>query len=160
MSTSIFDSASTPSLSFKDAPVGTTKTATVSGDPTKKQQSDFETGEPATWPDGNPKLAVVIPVVENGEDKNIWVPIPSALLAAFQEAQREIRRDPREGDVVSVTYTGDTPNAKNPRLNPAKNYAVKIQANSLIEQAQAPAAAPAGGAHVDDDIPFAAGIIL
>ncbi len=62
-----------PSLSFKGMPVGTTYTGRVLGPASLVQSRDFESGEPATWPDGNPKMAVVIRLEVNGEPLTITV---------------------------------------------------------------------------------------
>ena len=49
-----------PSLSFKDAPVGTVFTGTITRAPKLVQARDFDSGTPKTWPDGNPVMSVVI----------------------------------------------------------------------------------------------------
>jgi hypothetical protein len=119
-------SESRPSVSFKDAPIGTAYNLKVTGAASLTQSRDYETGEPAEWPDGNPKMSAVVDVVdlETGEEKSLWAAKPSALFAAIGEAQRKAGSSIAVGGTLRVEYTGDKPNAKNPRLNPAKQYAV------------------------------------
>lgn len=117
-----------PSLSFKDVPVGHVYKGTITKKPTLVQSRNFETGEPATWPDGNPKMSVVIQLDLNGEARSLWAPKPSAMFAALVEAQKVAGGQPmQEGGTLYIKFTGTTPNAKNPRLNEAKQYACKYE---------------------------------
>lgn len=134
-----------PALSFKDAPHGTTYTGRVTSAPTLVQSIDFETGERATWPDGNPKMSVVIGLEVNGEARSLWAAKPSAMFAACAEAQRVAGGPICPGGTLEVVYTHDIPNAKNPRLNPAKQYAVRYTPpNPFGDEAGVAAARPAG----------------
>jgi len=45
-----------PSAKFPT--VGTTVTGTIVREPELQQQTDFDTGEPLTWPDGRPRMQV------------------------------------------------------------------------------------------------------
>jgi hypothetical protein len=114
---------STPSLSFKDAPVGTSFTCTVVEAPTLLQSRNFETGNPDFWPDGNPKMSAVVKVTVNGEERSIWAAKPSAMFAAIASAQQTAGQQITPGGTLVVTYTHDKPN-ENPRLNAAKQYSV------------------------------------
>jgi len=111
-----------PSLSFRDQPIGTTYTGKVLGPASLVQSRDFETGEPATWPDGNPKYSVVIRLEVNGEPRSLWAPKPSAMFAALVAAQKQAGQRIGEGGTLQVRFSGEVPNAKNPRLNAAKQY--------------------------------------
>lgn len=139
---------STPALSFKDAPVGTSFTCTVVEAPTLLQSRDFETGNPAFWPDGNPKMSAVVKVTVNGEERSIWAAKPSSLFAAIASAQQTAGQQIAPGGTLVVTYTHDKPN-ENPRLNAAKQYSATYTPPNAFgtEQAQpaqqAPAATPA-----------------
>lgn len=115
---------SAPSLSFKGAPVGTKHVCKIVELPTRVQSRDFETGERATWPDGNPKMSVVTGVEVNGERMSLWAPDPSAMFAAIVEAQKAAGARLAVGGTLVVEFTGEKPNEKNPRLNPQKQYRV------------------------------------
>lgn len=114
-----------PSLSFNGKPIGTTYVGKVLAPASLVQSRDFETGDPATWPDGNPKMAVVIKLEVDGELRSLWAAKPSAMFAALVAAQKEAGQRIGEGGTLHVKYTGDVPNAKNPRLNAAKQYACR-----------------------------------
>lgn len=115
-----------PSVSFKDAPIGTQFTLRVESAPKVVQARDYDTGDPAFWPDGNPKMTVVTDVinVHTGEQLGLWAPKPSALFAAIGAAQTEAGQTVAAGGTLIVTYTGDKVNPEKPRLNPAKQYRV------------------------------------
>lgn len=122
-----------PSISFKDKPVGTRVVGKVIERPQLVQARDFETGERATWDDGNPKMTVVTTIEVNGEKYGLWAPKPSALFAAIADAQQKAGSTIAPGGTISVEYVGDKPNEKNPRLNPAKQYAVSYQPPSAFD---------------------------
>ena len=141
-----FAGGSTPSLSWKDKPIGTTVTGTVLEAPKLVQSRDFETGEPAFWPAGrdgqiNPKMAVVVPLTINGEDLAVWAVKPSAMFAAIAGAQKNAGGHRIDvGDELTITYSGDKPN-ENPRLNPAKQYTATVKPADKFAD-PTPAAAP------------------
>ena len=116
-----------PSLSFKGMPIGTTYVGRVLGPVTLVQSRDFESGEPATWPDGNPKMAAVVRLDVNGETRSVWAAKPSAMFAALVAAQKQAGQRIGEGGTLHVRYTGEIPNGKNPRLHAAKQYACKYE---------------------------------
>lgn len=117
--------SSSPSVSFKDAPIGTSYTGKVIEAPSLVQARDYESGDPAFWPDGNPKMTVVTKLVIDGEERSLWAPKPSAMFAAIAKAQQDAGASITVGGTLTVAYTGDKPNEKNPRLNPAKQYEAK-----------------------------------
>lgn len=128
MSNDPFGGTSVPSLSFKDKPVGTEYTGTVTEAPTLVQSRDYETGDLASWPDGNPKMSAVLKLDIDGEERSVWAQKPSALFAAFAAAQKAAGAQIAVGGKLTIKYIGDKPNAKNPRLNPAKQYSVTYTA--------------------------------
>lgn len=138
-----------PSLSFKDKPHGTTYVGRVAELPALVQSRDFETGNPATWPDGNPKMVVCTTLEIDGQLYSLWAPKPSALFAAIKDAQNTAGSQIAVGGTLQVTYTHDEPNKTNPRLNPAKQYRVTYTPpNAFAEpeaaaESAAPSAAPA-----------------
>lgn len=142
---------SVPALSFKDAAVGTTHEGVVTAPAELVQGKDFETGEPAVWKnkDGStsPKYSVVLRLEVDGEERSLWAVKPSAMFAALKDAQTKAGKPFEVGGKIAVRYTGDKPNEKNPRLNAAKQYAVKYDPPA----APAPKDAFAGG---DDSPPW------
>lgn len=144
---------SLPSVTFKDAAVGTSYTLEVTKAPELVQARDYESGQPAFWPDGNPKQTVVTRVIDTatGEEKNLWAAKPSAMFRAIGDAQKAAGAQIKPGDTLTVTFSGEKPNANNPRLNPQKLYTVQLksgdafadQASAATATSQAPAAAPA-----------------
>lgn len=111
-----------PALSFKNMPVGTTYTGEVLEDPKLVQARDFDSGDPAVWPDGNPKMAVVVRVNVNGEERSIWAPKPSAMFKALADAQKAAGKRITVGGRLTVKFVGEKPNERNERLNPQKLY--------------------------------------
>ena len=116
-----------PAVSFKNAPVGTVVVLNVTSTAKLVQQRDFESGELATWKDGNPRMAVVINGTVDGEEHSLWAPKPSAMFAALVEAQKAAGQRIGPGGKLSVKYTGDKPN-DNPRLKAQRLYAAKYEA--------------------------------
>lgn len=136
---------SRPSVSFKDTPVGTSYTLKVVEAPQMVQARDYESGQPAFWGDGNPKMTVVTTVVDTatGEEKSLWAAKPSALFRALGDAQKSTGQQIAPGGTLVVTFSGEKPNEKNPRLNPQKLYTVTYTpGNAFGDDAQA-ASAPA-----------------
>lgn len=136
---------SKPSVSFKDKPIGTTYTGVVTKAPELVQARDYESGQPAFWSDGNPKMTVVTTLEINGEELNLWAAKPSALFRAIADAQKAAGAQVQVGGTLTVTFSGEKPNEKNPRLNPQKLYTVTYQPPNAFGEA-APQAAPAPAA--------------
>jgi len=150
--------ANRPSVSFKNAPFGATYDLIVESDPSLAQSRDFESGELDTWPDGNAKMAVVIDVRVSGtgEERALWVAKPSSMFAAIGAAQKAAGAIIEIGGRLQIRYVSDIEN-KNPRLNPAKQYAAHYTppapqpaenpwgatAPAAVPQQAAPAPAPA-----------------
>ena len=129
-----------PSISFKDAPVGATVSGKVTEAPVLVQSRDFDTGNPAFWPDNNPKMSVVTKIVlPTGEERGLWAAKPSAMFAAIAEAQKTAGALIAVGGTLTITLTGEKPNATNPRLNAQKLYAVVYVPPNAFEAQQAPA---------------------
>lgn len=119
-------SESRPSVSFKDKPVGTSFTLKVIEAPKITQARDYESGQPAFWPDGNPKQTIVTGVVDTttGEELSLWAAKPSAMFRAIGDAQKAAGAQITPGGTLTVTFSSEKPNEKNPRLNPQKLYTV------------------------------------
>lgn len=119
----------TPSVSFKDKPVGTTYTGRVIEAPQVVQSRDFDTGDPEFWPDGNKKLSVVTMLEINGEHRGLWAGKPSAMFRAMADAQQAAGAQIQVGGTLTVTFVGEQPNEKKPHLNPQKLYKVTYVPN-------------------------------
>lgn len=122
---SLFDTDSRTSVSFKDAPMGTSFDVTIDKNPELVQSTDLETRAPAVWPDGNPKMSVVISVTNNEtqEQQSLWAAKPGGMYSALAEAERKAGAEITAGGRLVITFSGETPN-KNPRLNARKDYTI------------------------------------
>lgn len=131
---------SNPSVSFKDAKPGTKVTGKVVAAPKMMQGRDFETGEPAWWDTAKtqPKMTVVTELDIDGVTHSLWAQKPSAMFAALADAQQKAGARIEPGGTLTVTYTGDKPNEKNPRLNPAKQYAAVYAAADAFAEDSPP----------------------
>ena len=115
-------SAKAPALSFKDAPVGTEFTGTIDELPVEQRARDYETGDPASWPDGRDKMVAIVGLTVNGEARTIWAVRGTSMHAAISDASKTAGERIAIGGELTVSYTGDKPNKSNPRLKPAKQY--------------------------------------
>ena len=124
-----------PSLSWKDAPVGTIFSCEVL-EPAKLLHSrNYETNQPDYWDppaNTNPKMSAVINVLvlagphSVGEQRSIWAQRPSNLFAAIAQAQQDAGARIAPGGKLHLKFTGETPH-QNKRNNPIKNYAAKYE---------------------------------
>jgi hypothetical protein len=151
-----FADESAPSVSFKNAPVGTTKTLEVLEPAVLLQTRDYKTGEPANWPDGNPKMAAVVKVKEDDEVKSVWASKPSSLYRAISEAQKTAGRlEP--GDELIIRFD-DTKEQDDPKKEAQKLYRAKINKGVYKTKAAPkddPFAEPdKGAAGLNDEPPF------
>lgn len=117
-STNPFDGGSAPAISFADKdeygnqtskPVGTKYTGVIVETPKVVQSRDYDTGKPASWPDGNPKWSVVIGLEVNGERMSLWAPKPSSMFGAIQESLKGPDGKVRNADIggtLSVELVG------------------------------------------------------
>ena len=119
----------TPSLSWKNQPVGTIFTCEVL-EPAKLLQSrNYETNEPDYWDKEHtqPKMAAVINVLVQagphsvGEKRSIWAQKPSNLFAEIAEAQKTAGARLAPGGILQLKFVGEVPHT-NPRNNPIKQY--------------------------------------
>lgn len=141
--------------SLKPKTIGETITGTITEPASKKQATEFESGKPETWDNGDPKWLIVIPVrttegLEGCFYLNTWGSQKDALVRALHTAGVDADTALVPGTVITMTYTGDEPN-KNPRLNATKLYEFKIElranlGNTLEDPSPAPAEVPPAGA--------------
>lgn len=150
-----FADESAPSVSFKNAAIGTVKTLEVLEPAVQLQQRDYDTGKPAEWPDGNPKMAAVVKVRDTEDDvaKSVWAPKPSSLYRAIADAQKESGRlEP--GDELAIKFN-DTKDTGDRKKEPQKLYVAKITKGKYAKASAPkddPFDAPAGGG--DEEPPF------
>jgi hypothetical protein len=120
-----------PAVSWKGAKIGTVVTGTVTDVPVEVRSRDFESGEPASWPDGNPKMSVVVGLLIDGEPYNLWAPKPSAMFAALAKAHKADKEAGGQGIAVGgklkVRLSGQKPNPDKPKLNPQNLFQAKFE---------------------------------
>jgi hypothetical protein len=114
-----------PALKFPT--VGTTHTLTVTDEPEVTQQTDFDSGEPLTWPDGKPRMQMIIHGEvpegerEDADDDGVRrLFVKSGLVKALRQAMRDAKvKAPAPGGVLTVSYVKDGP-------KPARGYPPKV----------------------------------
>lgn len=125
---------SVPSVSWKGAPIGATVQMQVTEPAELVQSRNFETGQPESWPDGNPKMSAVVKGMVNGELRSIWAQKPSSMFRAIADAQQAAGQSIGPGGVLTVRLVGEKPN-ENPRLHPQKLFEAHYQPpNAFAEQ--------------------------
>lgn len=151
-----------PSAKFDSVGVSVGGTIT---DIAASQQTDFTTGEPKTWPNGEPMMQVVVSVATEIRDpqitdddgvRKIYVKGKSLTAAVRDAVRRAGAKGLENGGTLTVTYTGDGPQERR-GINPPKLYAASytkptaVAANAALmgggDAAPAPAArvsSPAG----------------
>lgn len=119
----------------------------------EQQQTDMDTGEPAFWPGGQPKMMYVVTLATDARDdayddgnRSIYLrgsrnpeskSILSAVLAAVRAATGGTAL--QVGGTLSVTYTGDG-EATRRGFNPPKQYSATYQPPSVDLDQPAPPA--------------------
>jgi hypothetical protein len=144
-----FDYDKTPSLSWRDLPVGTVFVTEVLDQAKALQSTNFESGEPAFWDaeQTRPKMAAVlnVTVLEGphsvGEVRSIWAQIPSNLFIALKEAQDTAKARFAPGGILKLRFAGEKKH-DNPRFHPIKQYEAKytpkVEPDPFIQEPPAP----------------------
>lgn len=107
--------------------VGTTVTGTICAEPKVQQQTDIDSGAPLTFPNGDPRLQILVPLQtdlrETEDDDGIRTLYAKAnMLKALREAVISSGASGLEiGGQITVTYSGDAPATKR-GYNPPKLY--------------------------------------
>lgn len=151
---SLFDSSN---KGVKFTNVGDEITGTIAGAPYERQQTKFGTQEPDFWPDGTPKMQILVPLQtalredpnDNGE-RTLYVASKNMKSAIGQAIRAAGASDITPGGTLTVKYVGNDPASKNP-ANPAKLYQATYTpgASPLAaapQTAQAPVATTAAAA--------------
>lgn len=140
---SLFDS-SNKGIKFQN--VGDQITGTIAGAPSERQQTKFGTQDPDFWPNGDPKMQIIVPLQtelrEDGQDdgeRTLYVASKHMKRAISDAIRTAGATDILPGGVLTVQYVGNDANSKNP-ANPAKMYAASYTAPSSAFAAPAPVA--------------------
>jgi hypothetical protein len=92
----------------------------------QRQQTDFQTGEPITWPDGKPKMQFVFTGIDQDSQEEIRLFAKGFMLSAIKDALTAAGTNLEAGGILAVKYSADEP-ASRPGLNPAKKYVAQYQ---------------------------------
>lgn len=112
--------------------IGVSVTGTIE-DVTASQQTDFTSGEPKTWPNGDPMMQVVVTLATSQRDpsvtdddglRKVYVKGKSLTNAVRDAVRRAGAKGLEVGGTLTVTYTGDGPQEKR-GINPPKLYAAE-----------------------------------
>lgn len=138
-----------PALKFDQ--IGAAHTGTVVAEPTASQQTDFRTKVPETWPDGSPKMQVLVQLSttlrdpqkpEDDGTRTLYVK-GKELTNAIRNAVRQSGANGiHTGGVLTVQYVADGPAEAG--FNPPKLYTAQYQPPAVsLAGVSAPASAPA-----------------
>jgi hypothetical protein len=135
--------------------IGTTVSGRICWGPEARQQTDMDTGEPKTFPNGDPMMQIIVHLetaerdpANPDDDGTRALYIKFNLLNAVRAAVKTAKvKGLQIGGVLTVTYAGDGEQKKK-GFNPPKLYTATYQppaaaaANAILTDSQ-PAAAPA-----------------
>lgn len=144
------------SASFKGtAPI--TYSGAIVAEPKVSQQTDFDTNEPLSWPNGDPKLQLIVQIQTDERDpadasddgvRALYIKANSqkAVAAAVRAAGAS---GLEVGGTLSLTYTGDDMAAQKGRLAPPKLYSATYQPPAVAASAAFLGTAPTVAAGMD-----------
>lgn len=132
-----FFAGGVPAAKFADGQYGTVIGGEITTEPRMQQQRDYTTGDPITYPDGNPAMQMVVtvqtglrdPAIDGDTGERAFY-IRGQLRQAVGEALRKAgAKAPQNGGTLQVKYLRDEPvTLKNGRPgNPQKIYAAKYE---------------------------------
>ena len=108
---------------FLKFPTIGTKYSGVIADMMKRQQRDFQTGEPAFWTDGEPKLELIVTIDTEDGPMRLAIKKGTQMWGAFaDELRAKNASGPEIGAKIAVAYTGDG-ESKTRGFAPPKLYA-------------------------------------
>lgn len=143
---SLFDSSS---KGVKFDVVGATISGTVKSAPRERQQTKFGSQEPDFWPNGDPKMQILVDLqtdqrADMSDDgaRTLYVASGNMKRAISEAIRAANSSDIEPGGTLTVQYVGNDPASKNP-ANPAKMYAAQYTAPTSAFAQQPAAAAPA-----------------
>lgn len=122
---------SVPSISFKDAKVGDAFSGVITGLETSQVRNYEDSTILETWPDGSPKLQVVVTLAtdyadsdEDDGERKLY--LFGQKLAAAKAALKEANLDKLElGTNLTITYSGTKPSS-NKKYNDVKLYKITL----------------------------------
>jgi hypothetical protein len=122
---------SVPSISFKDAKVGDAFTGVITALETSQVRNYEDSTILETWPDGSPKLQVVVTLAtdyadseEDDGERKLY--LFGQKLAAAKAALKEANLDKLElGTNLTITYSGTKPSS-NKKYNDVKLYKITL----------------------------------
>jgi hypothetical protein len=139
---SLFDSSS---KGVKFDVVGASIQGTVKAAPRERQQTKYGTQEPDFWPNGDPKMQILVDLqTDRREDPNddgertLYVASKNMKKAIGEAIRAAQATDIMPGGTLTVTYVGNDPASKNPQ-NPAKLYQAQYTAPTSAFVAPTPA---------------------
>ena len=140
---SLFDSSS---KGLKFDTIGVQHTGTVKAAPRERQQTKFGSQEPDFWPNGDPKMQILVDLQTNlresaddDGERTLYVASKNMRRAIGEAIRAAGASDIAPGGVLTVSYIGNDPASANP-ANPAKLYAAQYSApTSAFAAAGAPA---------------------
>ena len=157
---SLFESSS---KGVKFDTVGASITGTVKAAPRERQQTKYGTQEPDFWPNGDPKMQILVDLqTDRREDPNddgertLYVASPKMRKAIGEAIRAANASDILPGGTLTVTFIGNDPASKNP-ANPAKLYQAQYTPPVSGFAQPAAAAAPQVQQAVAPQPPTAAG---
>lgn len=130
---SLFDSGN---KGIKFEQIGAEITGTVAGAPYERQQTKFGTQEPDFWPNGDPKMQILVPLktalrdpanVHDDGERTLYVASKNMKTAIGNAIRTAGATDILPGGTLTVKYIGNDPASKNP-ANPAKLYSATYTA--------------------------------
>lgn len=143
---SLFESSS---KGVKFDTVGASITGVVKSAPRERQQTKYGTQEPDFWPNGDPKMQILVDLqtdqrVDPNDDgeRTLYVASPKMRKAIGEAIRAANASDILPGGTLTVTFIGNDPASKNP-ANPAKLYQAQYTAPTSGFVQPQPAAQPA-----------------
>lgn len=121
-----------PALKFDT--VGTSYTGTVVAEPTASQQTDFRTKVPETWPDGSPKMQVLVQLSTSLRDpqkpeddgtRTLYIKGRELTNAVRAAVRATGANGIHTGGTLTVTYVGEGQAQQG--LNPPKLFTAQYQ---------------------------------
>lgn len=142
---SLFDSSS---KGVKFDTIGAAVTGVVTAGPRERQQTKYGTQEPDFWPNGDPKMQILVDLrtdqrVDANDDgeRTLYVASKNMKRAIGEALRASGAGDILPGGTLTVSYIGNDPASKNP-ANPAKLYQAQYTPPVSAFAQPAPAAAP------------------
>lgn len=145
---SFFSGGGPASAKFKN--IGDTVGGVITEEPKQQQQRDLQTNELQTWPDGNPKMQLVVTVQTDLRDPEIEdddgkrrIYVKGQMQKAIRDAVQSVGAGGLDvGGELHVTYIAD--GEKKGNLTPPKQYRAQYVKPSaaFVAQQQSAAAVP------------------